>query len=100
MKKIVLLCVAGMSTSLLVTKMQKAAKKADFPCEIAAYGVSELSNVIPSADVVLLGPQVRYMLSKLKKEYPDKKIEAIDIQTYGMVDGEKALKQAREIMGC
>ncbi|MBE6831289.1 MULTISPECIES: PTS sugar transporter subunit IIB [Eubacteriales] len=100
MKKIVLLCVAGMSTSLLVSRMQNAAKETDFPCEIQAYGVAEAPNVIPGADVVLLGPQVRYMLSKLKKEYPDKKIEAVDMRIYGMVDGKQALMQARKIMEC
>ena len=98
MKKIVLMCVAGMSTSLLVSKMRAAAKESGFPCEIQAHGVAEAPNVIPEADVVLLGPQVRYLLSKLKKEYPDRKIAAIDMRTYGMVDGEKALAQAREVM--
>ncbi|WP_312692630.1 PTS sugar transporter subunit IIB [Caproiciproducens sp.] len=100
MKKIVLLCVAGMSTSLLVSKMQAAAKETGFPCEIQAYGVAEAPNVIPDADVVLLGPQVRYILTKLKKEYPDNKIDAIDMRTYGMVDGKQALAQARKIMEC
>ena len=99
MKKIVLLCVAGMSTSLLVTKMKDAAKETGFPCEITAYGVAEVPNVVPSADVVLLGPQVRYMKKKLNKEYPGIKVEAIDIQTYGMIDGKQALAQARKVMG-
>ena len=41
MKKIVLLCAAGMSTSLLVSKMQAAADKSGFACEIRAYGVAQ-----------------------------------------------------------
>ncbi|MDK2813802.1 PTS system oligo-beta-mannoside-specific EIIB component [bioreactor metagenome] len=100
MKKIVLLCAAGMSTSLLVTKMQAAADKSGFACEIRAYGVAQAPTVIPEADVVLLGPQVKYTLAKFQKEYADKKIAAIDMRVYGMVDGEKALEQARTIMEC
>ena len=79
MKKIVLLCAAGMSTSLLVTKMQAAADKSGFACEIRAYGVAQAPTVIPEADVVLLGPQVKYTLAKFQKEYADEKIAAIDM---------------------
>ena len=41
MKKIVLLCNAGMSTSLLVAKMREAALELDEEYEINAYPVSE-----------------------------------------------------------
>ena len=99
MKRIVLLCAAGMSTSLLVTRMQKAAQADGFECEINAYPLSDEKRVVPNADVVLLGPQVRFNLSKLKGEYPDKKIDAIPMQTYGMMDGEGVLKQARTLLG-
>ena len=99
MKNIVLICAAGMSTSLLVKRMEKAAEEKGYECKIAAYPVAEAPGVIPDADVVMLGPQVKYMLAKWKKEYPDKLIEAIDMRIYGMVDGAKALEQAEKIMG-
>ena len=41
MRKIILLCSAGMSTSMLVKKMQEAAKAESYDCEIAAYPMSE-----------------------------------------------------------
>ncbi len=99
MKKIVLVCVAGMSTSLLVSRMRDAAKADNYPCEINAYPIADASTVIPEADIVLLGPQVKYMTNKLKKEYSEKIIEAIDMRIYGMVDGKGALMQARQLMG-
>ena len=34
MKKIVLLCASGMSTSMLVKKMQEAAKAENYDCEL------------------------------------------------------------------
>ncbi|NBI90616.1 PTS sugar transporter subunit IIB [Lachnospiraceae bacterium] len=99
MKNIVLICAAGMSTSLLVKRMEKAAEETGYKCKIAAYPAADASNVIPGADIVMLGPQVKYMLAKWKKEYPEKIIEAIDVRTYGMVDGAKALEQAKKAMG-
>lgn len=99
MKNIVLICAAGMSTSLLVKRMEKAAAETGYECKIAAYPAADASSVIPDADVVMMGPQVKYMLAKWKKEYPEKIIEAIDVRTYGMVDGAKALEQAKKAMG-
>ncbi|GAA6428109.1 PTS sugar transporter subunit IIB [Dielma fastidiosa] len=40
MKKIVLLCAGGMSTSLMVTKMKDYADSIGFECEINAYAVN------------------------------------------------------------
>ena len=37
MKKVVLLCTLGMSTSLLVSKMRKAAKELGIECSIVKY---------------------------------------------------------------
>lgn len=64
MKKIVLLCSAGMSTSMLVKKMQAAAEAENYACEIAAYPMTEAGNKAADADVVLLGPQVSFNLAK------------------------------------
>lgn len=99
MKNIVLICVAGMSTSLLVSRMKEAAKAENYACAIAAHPIADASKAVPEADVVLLGPQVKYMLSKLRTEYPDQTIEAIDMRIYGMIDGKGALTQARKFMG-
>ena len=60
MKKIVLLCASGMSTSILVNKMKEAAAAAGKDYEIAAYSASEAATKAADADVVLLGPQIRF----------------------------------------
>ena len=56
MEKITLICAAGMSTSLLVTKMKQAAEKNGWSYEIAAYALAEAPQVVPEASIVLLGP--------------------------------------------
>ena len=78
MTKIVLLCAAGMSTSALVRKMKDAAKAEDYECDISAHSVSEAKNY-QSADMILLGPQVRYRLKEVQGELPNNKVEVIDM---------------------
>ena len=87
-----------MSTSLLVTRMQAAATDAGFECDISAHSVFEASRFVPTADVVLVGPQVRYEIDRLRKENPGKVIEPIDMTAYGMVDGAGVLRQARSLI--
>ena len=50
MKKIILLCSNGMSTSMMVAKMKEAAKKIGYDCTIAAYALSAASEVTADAD--------------------------------------------------
>lgn len=99
MKKIFLMCSAGMSTSLLVNKMREAAKEQGYVCEIQASSLANLKEVKEKADVILLGPQVRFDKERVEKEVKDIPVTVINMTAYGMMDGEKVLKQARELMG-
>lgn len=99
MKKIVLLCAAGMSTSLLVSKMQQAAKDNNLDYDISAFPLSEAQSTAKDADIVLLGPQVRYELNRVKSMLPDKNVQSIDMLAYGMMDGKKVIEQIREEIG-
>jgi len=99
MKNIVLICAAGMSTSLLVSKMEKAAAEEGYDCHIQAYAVNEAPSVIPGADVVLLGPQVRFNLKDFRSKFPDKKIELIDMVQYGTMNGKAVFDTAKKLIG-
>ena len=46
-----LFCAAGMSTSVLVAKMQDAAKEKGKDADIAAYPISEMERLIDGVDV-------------------------------------------------
>jgi PTS system cellobiose-specific IIB component len=93
-KKIYLFCSAGMSTSLLVTKMRAQAEKYEVPVEIEAFSESLASEKGKHADLVLLGPQIAYMQADIKKLLPTKPVEVIDSALYGKVDGLGVLKAA------
>ena len=53
MKTILLVCSAGMSTSLLVTKMEAAAKDAGVECKIFALPFSDAPRVLEEVDCIL-----------------------------------------------
>lgn len=98
MKKIFLFCDAGMSTSLLVSKMQEVANKHKLDLHIEANPCVKAHALIQEQkpDCVLLGPQVRFMLNKMQQECDPMGIpvDAINPADYGAMDGEKVLKHA------
>lgn len=99
MKKIVLLCAGGASTSMLVKKMKEVAEQEGVACEISAHGVSEANVVGKDAGCVLLGPQVGYQKKKVQEECPGVPVETIDMVAYGMMDAKKVLAQAKKLIG-
>lgn len=99
--KIRLVCSAGMSTSMLVKKMKEAAEKKGFEADIEAVAESQLKNHLESLQVVLIGPQVRYLEGKIKESLEPQgvKVAVIDQMAYGMMQGDKVLKQAMDLNG-
>lgn len=93
MKKIVLLCAAGMSTSLLVQKIQKAAKEKGLEYNIAAFPIAEAGEHLKGTDIILLGPQVKYKLKEITNLANPIPVEVIDMVAYGMMDGEKIVNE-------
>ena len=55
-----------MSTSLLVQKIEKAAADENYECTVEAVPFKINEPKIEEADVVLLGPQVRFNLKPLQ----------------------------------
>lgn len=100
MKKILLVCAAGMSTSLLVNKMKAAAKEKGIEINIDALPVSECSSVIDTVDIVLLGPQVRFQKPQVdalvKGRIP---VEVIDMRLYGTMNGKVILDNVLKTLG-
>ncbi|CQR25054.1 phosphotransferase system cellobiose-specific component IIB [Streptococcus varani] len=102
MKHILLVCNAGMSTSMLVTKMQKAAEAKGVETTIWAIPVSEVADEVANkpVDAILVGPQVRFMLKEYKENYePAIKVADINMMDYGTMNGENVLKTALELIG-
>lgn len=100
MKNILLVCNAGMSTSMLVQKMQTAAKEQGLEVGIEAKSVTEAAKVIDNVDVLLLGPQVGYQKGEMETLAAGRiPVEVIDMRDYGTMNGKKVLAYALELIG-
>ena len=66
--------------------------------EVNAYSVDSAETTAKDADVILLGPQIRYKKNDVQKQFPDKPVEVIDMSAYGMLDGKKVVVLARKLM--
>ena len=100
MKNILLVCAAGMSTSLLVNKMKAAAKEKGIEINIDALPVSECSSVIDKVDIVLLGPQVRFQKPQVDALVNGRiPVEVIDMRLYGTMNGKAILDQVLKTLG-
>jgi len=96
MKKILLLCSAGMSTSMVVKKMREAALAKGIAAEIDAVGLELFQDSLGKYDIFLLGPQVRFKKDDFAKEAAKvgKRVEVINQMDYGMLKGEKIFEWA------
>ena len=67
MKRFYLFCNAGMSTSLLASKMQKTADANKLPIEVKAFSDSQMGDIVNefNPEVILLGPQVKHLYEKV-----------------------------------
>ncbi|EDN8357822.1 PTS sugar transporter subunit IIB [Listeria monocytogenes] len=101
-KTIMLICSAGMNTSLLVTKMQKAAAEKSLELDIFAVAASDADNQLASKtiDVVLLGPQVRFMEKQMEEKLAPKNIPSavINMADYGTMNGQNVLNLALNLI--
>ncbi|WP_459481059.1 PTS sugar transporter subunit IIB [Clostridium saccharoperbutylacetonicum] len=100
MRYITLVCAAGMSTSILMGRMQESAKKQGIEATIVAMSESKFEEYEEPTEVLLLGPQIEYMADEMKEQYEPKgiKVAVIDMMDYGTLNGEKVLKDALALL--
>ncbi|MGL5043207.1 MAG: PTS sugar transporter subunit IIB [Culicoidibacterales bacterium] len=99
MKRILLVCSAGMSTSLLVTKMEQEAKAQGVEAKIWAVAEASAAANWEEADVLMLGPQVRFIEGKIKEMVGGKiPVAVIDMRAYGMMDGKTVFNTAMDLI--
>ncbi|BCJ93936.1 PTS sugar transporter subunit IIB [Anaerocolumna cellulosilytica] len=97
---VLLCCSNGMSTSILVKKMQAAALEKGMEAEIWAVSKVDLPAHMDKADIILLGPQIRFALNEIKNEVGESKpVDVIDIMDYGTMNGSKVLDLALQKLG-
>ena len=101
--KVVLVCAAGMSSSLLEEKIRQAAASAGKEMELKAVDATRMAlwdYDRDRMDVILIAPQVRFKKKSIlaKAEPLGIVVQDIDTVAYGMVEGEKIFKQVLEAL--
>lgn len=97
--RILLVCAAGMSTSMVVEKMKKAFKPEDEGSVIHAIASEYFEDELDNYDLVLLGPQLKFRKNDFQKIASAKGIplEVMNMVDYGTLRGDKILDFAREL---
>lgn len=96
---ILLCCAAGMSTSIIVKKMRKAARELGYDqYKIASVDIAQVSKYIGKSDMVLLAPQVAYEYKHvvdmaIKRNIP---VFIISNEDYGNMDGKSLLLKTQK----
>lgn len=100
MIKVRLFCAGGMSTSLLVRKIEEAVNAEGVDIDIIAYGVSSIDQQIDaSLDAVLLGPQIGYQKPQVQRVCDQYGVpcEIIPMTDYGMVNGKNVFALVKKL---
>jgi PTS system cellobiose-specific IIB component len=96
--KILLVCAAGMSTSLVAESMQDALSETEKDWVISAESSEQFQDVVSEYDVVLLGPQVRFKKDEFQKIAGENiPVAVINTMDYGRCRGDQILQMAKEL---
>lgn len=94
--KVLLICAGGMSTSILMKKMEKYAESKGTTLEIVAIGASDVEEHYKDFDVILLGPQISYKKDDIAA-LTGKPVAVIAPMDYALGNAENIFQQIGKI---
>lgn len=102
-KTVLLICTAGITTGLLVKNVQQAADESNLELHVYSAPAIVAEQIIQnqSVDALLIGPQSKYEVNRLRdflnfKAVPFKLISQEDYET---LDGEAVLQEVMQLLG-
>ena len=97
--KVLLVCAAGMSTSMLMKKMEAYAKDNGIDLDIAARSFSELKDPADDGyDCILIGPQISYQKDKVVAKAQGLPVDVIPMKDYGRQNCPAIFEQIDKIL--
>ena len=97
MKKVLVCCNTGVTTSLLVAKIKSVAEARNLEIEIEASPMATAAGHIAEADIVLLGPQVGYAKEAFE-EAGAKNVRVITVDDYATQNAEGILDSIEGVL--
>ncbi len=98
MSNLYLFCSAGMSSSILVEKMNKIAEERGLDFNIKYFTEKSIDSEASKADVIMLSPQIRYRQSEVAEKFADKIIYVIDMRDYGLLKAEAVIDECINLL--
>ncbi|MGL4624890.1 MAG: PTS sugar transporter subunit IIB [Culicoidibacterales bacterium] len=95
--KVLLVCSGGMSTTILVSALQKQAAGTDFTFD--AVGTEQYEHEVENFDMVLVAPQVKHRFSYFDEiaQEKGKKITQIAMTEYSPMGAPKLFARIKEL---
>lgn len=95
--KIMLICAGGMSTGILMKKMEKWGQEKGVDLEVEAYGLGAYEESYQGYDCALIGPQVSYKLNEIKNNI-DIPVDQIASFDYAIGNVENIMEQVNQLL--
>lgn len=95
MRKVMLVCNAGMSTGIMAKKIEEASAGT---LEVTAYGEAEFEDHLEGVEMILVGPQIRYLVPNIQAKVSCP-VDSIAPQHYGVMNGKAVYQQIIDRIG-
>lgn len=96
--RVLLCCSGGLTTTLFANRMEELAKLKKLFFQVEATGYSKLSVIGNDYDIILLAPQISYLLPRVKNILPNKHILVIPTKIFAMNDYSGALEMVTNFL--
>lgn len=95
--KILVVCNAGMSSSILVKKIKEYAQSQGIEAVVQAVSSASVSDEVGNWDVCLVAPQIMYAVDEIKGKL-NIPTQAVEMRTYAIADGKAAFEQINNML--
>lgn len=95
-KTIILACVGGLTTSMLVERINEVIHRDQLDYSFYSIGITGMNN-LKNIDVLLLSPQLAYLEEKVKASL-QVPVAVISDEDFELMRGEEVLRQAEVLM--
>ena len=95
-KTIILACVGGLTTSMLVERINEVIHRDQLDYSFYSIGITSMNN-LKNIDVLLLSPQLAYLEEKAKASL-QVPVAVISDEDFELMRGEEVLRQAEVLM--
>lgn len=96
--KILLICANGLSTSILMNKMEKWGKEKNMDLSVKAVPIGGYESVYQEYDCILVAPQISYKLEEVQNTAVGKPVGPINSMDYGISNVDNIMKDVNKFI--